>query len=150
MIQFKQFIKEQNKNPFDFKIEIQEEYLYYKMFFGSDLYCSCSIEIEVDPFSELSHIYPESKIQKTFDSELIVKLDDLKTDGDLQKEGIGTIMMNFVLEDLKKRNYKFVYLNACPIGKNKIPLEKLVNFYKKFQFKEISKNNRNAEMILKF
>ena len=153
IIKFKNFILENSKSPYDLEIdESDEDYILYKLYFGRDIYGSARIEICFSSQYELEHIFTEKQYQKKFgetDSKL-VKIEDLRTDSDVQQEGIGTYLMEQILKDIKNRGFNKIYLNACPIGtiRNKIPLNKLISFYKKFGFKEIKKDVRNCEMLL--
>ena len=61
-------------------------------------------------------------------------------------KGYGTILMNFVLDSIKKYNLP-VYINVMPIGKIK-SLNYLINYYQQFGFMIINKSKYNCEMIL--
>lgn len=157
IIRFKDFLLEHSKSPYDLEIDSDsdKDYILYKLFFGRDIYASARIEIIEDAESELLDFFTEKQYEKKFGDTKrnMAKIEDLRTDPDMQQEGIGSYLMEQILKDLKKRGFDKVYLNASPIGtiRNKISLEKLVSFYKKFGFKEIDKvrGNRNRNMILK-
>ena len=63
-------------------------------------------------------------------------------------KGFGRKLMQEALELIKSQNMFPVYLNASPIGRDGLPLDKLTNFYKSFGFKVFKKQGGNNLMIL--
>ena len=79
----------------------------------------------------------------------IVLISDVSVDKDYQKIGIGAKLMEKCLNYIKK-HYTYinkVVLNACPTGFNKIPLTKLVEFYKTFGFEIFQSETNNVIMV---
>ena len=66
------------------------------------------------------------------------------------KSGVGTILMNKSLEIIREKhpNIDIIVLNAYPNRQPKIPLPKLVEFYKKFGF-DVYKPEEDGVIMIK-
>jgi GNAT superfamily N-acetyltransferase len=63
-------------------------------------------------------------------------------------EGIAKKLMKLAIDKAKKEGFDTIYLNASPMGTEGLKLNNLVDFYKKFGFKEIINQGNNVQMIL--
>jgi GNAT superfamily N-acetyltransferase len=63
-------------------------------------------------------------------------------------EGIAKKLMKLAIDKAKKEGFDTIYLNASPMGTEGLKINNLVDFYKKFGFKEIINQGNNVQMIL--
>jgi len=63
-------------------------------------------------------------------------------------EGIAKKLMKLAIDKAKKEGFDTIYLNASPMGTEGLKLNNLVDFYKKFGFKEMINQGNNVQMIL--
>lgn len=78
---------------------------------------------------------------------------DLKcidVDDNYKNYGIGSQLMKRGIELMKKNGYNQFYLNASPMGFKGLGTMDLVEFYKKFGFKELLNQGHNVLMGVVF
>lgn len=110
----------------------------------ASILCEDSIEYELEGLSEdkVTEFY---KITKYHD---IVLIESLHVEKEYRGKGLASLLMIELEKVVKKNNYRFMYLNACPIlAENGLELEELESFYQKRGFKVFLNQGRNTLMV---
>jgi GNAT superfamily N-acetyltransferase len=103
-----------------------------------------SIEYELDGLSE-SKVNEFYEITKYHD---IVLVESLSVDSEYRGQGIATALLKELENVVKEKNYRFMYLNACPIlCEDGLDLEELEAFYMKRGFKIFLNQGKNTLMV---
>jgi len=98
---------------------------------------------------EFEDFFTEEEIGNIFNyDDEIISIEHLKVDKSFMGMGIGSLLMGRVMQFLKDEGFKQFYINASPMGFDGLNLRSLVNFYKKFGFKEILDQGNNVQMGL--
>ena len=124
---------------FEFKFTQEDEYINITAYDGENKVGSISFHMEMGNEEDWHY----------FD-DYIVMITDVSVDENYQRIGLGAELMKKCLKSIKKQYpfIKVVILNASPTGiRNKIPLNKLVEFYKRFGFKEFAPEGNNVVMV---
>lgn len=99
--------------------------------------------------NEIYHL--ENLSEKLSDKQLIFYYESLNINKEFRRMGYRTKMMNFSVDLLKEKSKdmnNFSYINAFPsFEENRISLEKLSKFYKKFGFKTMLKQQNNISLV---
>ena len=136
LIDYKLF---ENFEDYIFKTTQEDEYITITAYFGKEKAGTISYHMET---CEEEDWY--------FSGDFIIMITDVSVDEYFQKIGLGSELMKRCLISIKKQ-YPFIklaVLNASPTGfRNRIPLTKLVEFYKKFGFTEYKPEGGNVIML---
>lgn len=113
-----------------FKSSKEDEYNYITALSGPDVVGELTYHVELDDY----YIIIDDVASKT------------------HKNGVGTALMNKALSVIRKKypNINVIMLNASPFGEPKIPLPKLVDFYKRFGFDVYMPEGGNVIMVKEF
>jgi GNAT superfamily N-acetyltransferase len=113
---------------------------------------SLSMEILFDAYQyEFNDVFDdEEAFDETYPDSEIVKIEHIEVVDTHKNTGIGSELMNRGMELMKDSGYRQFYLNASPMGFRGLATMELVNFYKKFGFKEILNQGRNVIMGVVF
>lgn len=79
------------------------------------------------------------------DKESILFIETLEVDGDYQGRGIGTMVMNHILEETSA---EFVMLIASPIGESRYDIDEIVEFYEQFGLVKVLTLENNAGYLM--
>ena len=145
------YLKKYNEHitPLIFKKEYDEDYLELKAYIKDNEVGKITTEIMFDP-----HLYilgdelGEDEIYNIFPEDIIVKIEYISIDDDFKGLGIAKELMTEALSTMKDDGYTQFFLNASPMGFGGLSLNTLVEFYKKFGFKEIINQGNNVLMYL--
>jgi ribosomal protein S18 acetylase RimI-like enzyme len=91
--------------------------------------------------------FSDEEIEKHFPEDLAAKLEHIEIYDSFKRRGYGKELMNAVIKFVKEKGYKTLYLIASPIGVNKIDLDALTNFYKKYGFNVVKDFGNARDMI---
>lgn len=140
-----------NEN-FNFKVSTEEDRYKIEAVYDGEVYGSIIFAIvfdayEYDFYDDFSDdVIPEELFYEIFGDDTLVKLEHLQVEDGFKNEGIGTQLMTNGLEFMKKQGYTKFYLNASPMGFDGLNIKNLINFYKKFGFKELLNQGNNCIM----
>lgn len=121
--------------------------------FKGSLAGSITFEEVINSWYWFEGIISQEKYEDMFEDVSHIIIENIKVDRHYQKSGLGTKLMTKALEYISKNsNAKIVVLNASPLDKNpndinKISLQDLVKFYKKFGFNVYHNQGDNVIMI---
>ncbi len=102
------------------------------------------MEILFDAYQyEFDDVFDEDTFEELYPNSEIVKIEHIEIDDNYKNSGIGSELM-------KKNGYNQFYLNASPMGIKGLGTMDLVDFYKKFGFKELLNQGHNVLMGVVF
>jgi len=104
-----------------------------------------SSQLLFDKYMEFDGDLPEDEIDSWFPGDIIVRIEQLNVYDSHRRDGIGTTLVNKLVDVMKKRGYNQFYLNAYPLGA--ISLTSLVGFYQKCGFRILLHQNHNVLMV---
>ena len=99
---------------------------------------------------DFDDVFSEEEFDEIYPKDVIVNIEHIEIDDDFKNQGIGTELMGLMMDTMKKRGYTQYYLNASPMGFAGLKLNDLVEFYKKFGFKELKHQGHNVLMGVNF
>lgn len=109
-----------------------------------------SSEILFSPYEyEFDDVFTEEEYDEIFNDDDIVKISYVDIIDKYKYHGIGTILMNKMINHLKQQGHSYMYLNASPMGFSGLDLPNLIKFYEKFGFEVIKHQGHNALMVMK-
>jgi GNAT superfamily N-acetyltransferase len=113
-----------------FKTSKEDEYNYVTIFSGDDEIGELTYHVEIDDY--------------------YIVIDGVKSN--THNNGVGTALMYKALSIIRKKypNINIIMLNAKPFGEPKIPLPKLVDFYKNFGFSVYKSEDDNVIMVKEY
>mgnify|MGYP005606948671 FL=1 len=112
---------------------------------------SLSMEILYEAYQyEFEDVFDEDTFNELYPKSEIVKIEHIDVDDQYRNSGIGYKLMERGMELMKKNGCNQFYLNASPMGFNGLNTINLVNFYKKFGFKELLNQGHNVLMGVVF
>ncbi|MEK6828580.1 MAG: GNAT family N-acetyltransferase [Nanoarchaeota archaeon] len=92
--------------------------------------------------------YSDEEIEKHFPDEYsVAKLEHLEVRPEFRKTGYARELMDAAVKYVRERGYKTMYLLASPVGVNKIDLDDLTDFYKKYGFEIIKDFGNSRDMV---
>lgn len=147
----KTFIRFMNENSLVKSLEYKvikenqygDEYIKHEIF-EFDKLVAYSITFDVqDVYNDFSEYFDDDEIKDLFSEYSsianLTKLISLNN-----QKGFGSLLMEYIIKDLRNKKYDCIFLYAYPFNTknlNKISKNKLVEFYKKFGFKVIKKDD---------
>lgn len=106
--------------------------------------CEDSIEYELEGLSEEE----QSKFYSITKYHEIVLVESLSVDKNLRGRGFASLLLQELFKITKQKDYKYLYLNACPIlGDQGLDLEALESFYARKGFKAFINQGSNVLMV---
>lgn len=147
---FKQFMNE-NVNNITFKKSVDEDRTTITAYINNNKVGSLSMEILFDAYQyEFEDVFDEDTFNEMYPDSEIVKIEHIEVDDNYKNSGVGSELMKRGMELMKKNGYNQFYLNASPMGFNGLGTMDLVDFYKKFGFKELLNQGHNVLMGVVF
>lgn len=112
---------------------------------------SLEMEILFDAYQyEFEDVFDEDTFNELYPGSEIIKIEYITVKDDYKNFGIGSELMKRGMALMKKNGYNQFYLNASPMGFEGLVTMDLVNFYKKFGFKELLNQGHNVLMGVSF
>lgn len=103
-----------------------------------------SIEYEIEDLSEET----KNKFYSITKYHDLVLVENLFVEKQFRGKGFAGILLKELEKIVRSKNFKFLYLNACPIlGEFALDLESLEEFYAKHGFKAFLNQENNTLMI---
>jgi len=96
---------------------------------------------------DMMGLIDEDEYYKIFPDDEYIKIEHVKVEKKYAQKGFGRILMDRALDEIRKTDFKRVYLNASPMG-TQIPLPDLIEFYESLGFKVFHREANNAEMYM--
>jgi len=147
---FNQFVNE-NLNNITFKNSVDEDRTTITAFIDNNKVGSLSMEILFDAYQyEFDDVFDGDTFDELYPDIEIVKIDYIEIDDNYKDYGIGSELMKRGMKLMKGNGYNQFYLNASPIGFKGLGTMDLVEFYKKFGFKELLNQGHNVLMGVVF
>jgi GNAT superfamily N-acetyltransferase len=147
---FNQFVNE-NVNNITYKKSVDEDRTTITAFINNKKVGSLSIEILFDAYQyEFEDVFDVDTFEELYPDSEIVKIEHIEVDDNYKNSGIGSELMKRGMELMKKNGYNQFYLNASPMGFKGLGTMDLVEFYKKFGFKELLNQGHNVLMGVVF
>lgn len=105
------------------------------------------MELLFDSYSyEFEDIFDEDEFYELYPDDIIIKIEDVRVNDECKGMGIGSELMKRGMRLMQSQGYKQYFLNASPMGREGLDLSDLVDFYKKFGFKELLHQGNNVNM----
>lgn len=147
---FKQFVNE-NVNNITYKKSVDEDRTTITAYINNNKVGSLSMEILFDAYQyEFEDVFDEDTFNELYSDSEIVKIEHIEVDDNYKNSGIGSELMKRGMKLMKKNGYSQFYLNASPMGFKGLSTTDLVDFYKKFGFKELLNQGHNVLMGVVF
>ena len=146
---FEQFVNE-NINNVIYKKSIDEDRTTITAFVGNKKVGSLSMVILFDAYQYEFDEFDEDTFDELYPNINIVKIEHIEIDDNYKNSGIGSELMERGMKLMKVNGYNQFYLNASPMGFNGLGTMDLVDFYKKFGFKELLNQGHNVLMGVVF
>lgn len=141
----------ENVNNITFKKSVDEDRTTITAYINNNKVGSLSMEFLFDAYQyEFEDVFDEDTFDEMYPDSEIVKIEHIEVDDNYKNSGIGSELMKHGMELMKKNGYNQFYLNASPMGFKGLNTMDLVNFYKKFGFKELLNQGHNVLMGVVF
>ena len=136
----------ENEDKVVYKKRTDEDRTTITAYIGGEEVGSIGMEILFDSYSyEFEDIFDEDEFNELY-TDRIVKIEDVRVNDNNKGMGIGSELMKRGMRLMQSQGYKEYFLNASPMGYSGLDLSDLVDFYKKFGFKELSHQGNNVNM----
>jgi GNAT superfamily N-acetyltransferase len=143
--------KVKNFNDIMYKKSVDEDRTTITAYINNKKVGSLSIEVLFDAYEyEFDDVFDEDTFNELYPDSSIVKIEHIEVDDNYKNSGIGSELMKRGMELMRKNGYNQFYLNASPMGFKGLETVDLVNFYKKFGFKELLNQGHNVLMGVLF
>jgi GNAT superfamily N-acetyltransferase len=134
-----------------YKKSVDEDRTTITAFINDKKVGSLSMEVLFDAYQyEFDDVFDEDTFEELYPNSEIVKIEHVEVDDNYKNSGIGSELMKRGMELMKKNGYNQFYLNASPMGFKGLGTMDLVEFYKKFGFKELLNQGHNVLMGVVF
>jgi len=144
-------INEEIINQLKFKLSNDEDRTTITAYNINNKIGSVSSDILFNSYQyEFDDVFSEEEFDKIYPKDNIIKIEYIEIDDNLKNQGIATKLMGLIMNTMKKRGYTQFYLNASPMGFTGLGLNDLIEFYKKFGFKELKYQGNNVLMGVNF
>jgi len=141
----------ENINNITYKKSVDEDRTTITAFIDNKKVGSLSMEILFDAYQyEFDDVFDEDTFDELYPDIEIVKIEHIEIDDNYKNSGIGSELMERGMKLMKVNGYNQFYLNASPMGFNGLGTMDLVDFYKKFGFKELLNQGHNVLMAVVF
>lgn len=106
-----------------------------------------SFEILIEAYSyEFDDVFTEEQFDNLYPESDIVKVEYIDVINSYKNKGLGSRLMQRGMALMKSKGYTQFYLNASPMGFDGLGTMDLVNFYRKFGFRELLNQGHNVLM----
>jgi GNAT superfamily N-acetyltransferase len=140
-----------NFNDIMYKKSVDEDRTTITAYINNKKVGSLSMEVLFDAYTyEFDDVFDEDTFNELYPDSSIVKIEHIEVDDNYKNSGIGSELMKRGMELMRKNGYNQFYLNASPMGFKGLETVDLVNFYKKFGFKELLNQGHNVLMGVLF
>lgn len=158
MKDLKKFIKtttrkylNENIDNIRFKKSVDEDETTITAYINNNKVGSLSMQILFDAYQyEFEDVFDEDSFDEMYPDIEIVKIEHIEVDDNYKNYGIGSQLMKRGMGLMKNNGYNQFYLNASPMGSKGLSTIDLVDFYKKFGFKELLNQGHNVLMGVVF
>lgn len=141
----------ENLDNITFKKSVDEDRTTISAYINNQKVGSLSMEVLFDSYQyEFDDVFDEDTFNEIYPDSEIIKIEIIEVDDNYKNSGIGSELMKRGMELMKKNGYNQFYLNASPMGFKGLSTMDLVNFYKKFGFKELLNQGHNVLMGVVF
>jgi len=141
----------ENVNKITFKKSVYEDRTTITAYINNNKVGLLVMEILFDAYQyEFEDVFDEDTFDKMYPDSKIVKIEHIEVYDNYKNSGIGSKLMKHGMELMKKNGYNQFYLNASPMGFKGLDIMDLVDFYKKFGFKELLNYGHNVLMGVVF
>ncbi len=106
------------------------------------------LELNQNAYWYFEDDFSEDDYYKMFPNDEFIKIEHIEIDDYYKRSGVAKKLMSLAIKKSKQLGYEQIYLNASPMGFSGLKLNDLVEFYKKFGFKEILNQGNNVQMLL--
>ncbi len=143
--------KVKNFNDIMYKKSVDEDRTTITVYINNKKVGLLSMEVLFDAYEyEFDDVFDEDTFNELYPDSSIVKIEHIEVDDNYKNSGIGSELMKRGMELMRKNGYNQFYLNASPMGFKGLETVDLVNFYKKFGFKELLNQGHNVLMGVLF
>jgi GNAT superfamily N-acetyltransferase len=143
--------KVKNFNDIMYKKSVDEDRTTITAYINNKKVGLLSMEVLFDAYTyEFDDVFDEDTFNELYPDSSIVKIEHIEVDDNYKNSGIGSELMKRGMELMRKNGYNQFYLNASPMGFKGLETVDLVNFYKKFGFKELLNQGHNVLMGVLF
>ena len=140
-----------NFNDIMYKKSVDEDRTTITAYINNKKVGLLSMEVLFDAYTyEFDDVFDEDTFDELYPDSSIVKIEHIEVDDNYKNSGIGSELMKRGMELMRKNGYNQFYLNASPMGFKGLETVDLVNFYKKFGFKELLNQGHNVLMGVLF
>lgn len=147
---FKQVVNENNSGV-NYKNSTDEDRTTITAYINNEKVGALSMELLFNAYTyEFDDVFDEDTFEKIYPGDAIVKIEHIEVSDRYKGSGIGTELVKRGMGLMKKNGYNQFYLNASPMGFTGLDTNNLVNFYKKFGFKELLNQGHNVLMGVVF
>ncbi len=145
------FFKEEDLDNITYKEDVEDERTTITAYINNEKVGSLEMKLLFDSYEyEFEDVFDEDTFYELYPNDEIVKIEHVEVDDNYKNSGIGSGLMKRGMELMKKNGYNQFYLNASPMGSKGLGTTNLVNFYKKFGFKELLDQGHNVLMGVVF
>lgn len=146
----REYINE-NLDNIIFKKYVDEDRIEIMAYINNIKVGKLTMEILFDAYQyEFEDVFDEDMFDELYPDMEIVKIEHIEVKDNHKNSGIGSKLMKHGMELMKNNGYNQFYLNASPMGFNGLGTMSLVDFYKKFGFKELLNQGHNVLMGINF
>jgi len=139
----KEYLNE-DVNNITYKKSVDEDRTIITAYINNKYVGSLSMELLFGGYTyEFEDVFDEDTFNKLYPDNEIIKIEHIEIDDNYKNSGVGSELM-------KKNGYNQFYLNASPMGFKGLSIIDLVNFYKRFGFKELLNQRNNVLMGVVF
>jgi GNAT superfamily N-acetyltransferase len=138
-------------NTVKYKKTVDGDTTHINAYINNEKIGSLTMEILYDSYNyEFDDVFDEEEFEDLFPESEIVKIEYLNVEDKYKNSGVGSELMKRGMVLMRKNGYTQFYLNASPMGRSGLNTNELVNFYKKFGFKEILNQGHNVLMSVTY
>jgi GNAT superfamily N-acetyltransferase len=138
-------------NTVKYKKSVDDNTTHINAYINNEKIGSLTMEILYDSYNyEFDDVFDEEEFEDLFPESEIVKIEYLNVEDKYKNSGVGSELMKRGMILMRKNGYTQFYLNASPMGMSGLNTNELVNFYKKFGFKEILNQGHNVLMSVTY
>jgi GNAT superfamily N-acetyltransferase len=141
----------ENVNNITYKKSTDEDITKITAYINNQKVGTISMELLFNAYNyEFNDVFEEDVFYKLYPDDEIIKIGHIEVDDNYKNLGIGKKLMERGMKLMKQNGYNQFYLNASPMGFKGLNTLNLVNFYKKFGFKELLNQGDNVLMGVVF
>jgi GNAT superfamily N-acetyltransferase len=130
-----------------FKEKVREDNIYIFAIYNNNIVGKVDLEEMMDAYWYFEGDFDEDYYSEIFPENKFIKLSKIDVEPDYRDKGIAKKLMELAMQKSKELGYDKVYLNACSVDSKGICTSGLVDFYKRFGFKELLNQGGNVQML---